>query len=141
MAGMNYLWWALLAMAGYTLVAPLMKVALTDVPSMVALVVSNVILVGVGSVIVLATEPEPLTYLGHPKIVYVLAAGVCLTVGISAYYRALALGPVSIVVPVFAMFIVTSSVVGILFLNESFTPRRGLGIVLGMVAVYLTASG
>ncbi|PSP31165.1 multidrug transporter [Halobacteriales archaeon QH_10_67_22] len=138
---MNYLAWALLAMAGYTLVAPLMKVALADIPSTVALVVSNVILVGVGTVIVAATEPEPLSYLGHPKMAYVAAAGVCLTVGISAYYRALELGPVSIVVPIFAMFIVTSSVVGILFLEEALTLRRGLGIVLGMVAVYLTASG
>jgi transporter family protein len=138
---MNYLAWALLAMAGYTLVAPLMKVALADIPSTVALVVSNTILLGVAGAIVAVTEPEPLSHLSHPKMVYVLAAGVCLTVGIYSYYRALELGPVSIVVPIFAMFIVTSSIVGILFLDEAFTLQRGAGIALGMVAVYLVASG
>jgi transporter family protein len=138
---MNYLAWALLAMAGYTLVAPLMKVALADIPSTVALVVSNTILLGVAGAIVAVTEPDPLSYLSHPKMVYVLAAGVCLTIGIYSYYRALELGPVSIVVPIFAMFIVTSSIVGILFLDETFSLQRGAGIALGMVAVYLVASG
>jgi transporter family protein len=62
-------------------------------------------------------------------------------VGIVAYYRALALGPVSIVVPIFAMFIVTSSAVGILALDETLTARRGAGILLAIAAVYLTATG
>jgi transporter family protein len=138
---MNYVGWALLAMAGYTLVAPLMKVALTDIPSEVALVVANSVLVGVVGVVLAVTDSDPLKYATHPKMVYVLAAGVCLAVGIYAYYRALALGPVSIVVPVFAMFIVTSSVIGVLFLDEVLTARRGLGIALGVVAIYLVASG
>lgn len=138
---MNYVGWALLAMAGYTLVAPLMKVALTDIPSEVALVVANSVLVGVVGVVLAVTDSDPLQYATHPKMVYVLAAGVCLAVGIYAYYRALALGPVSIVVPVFAMFIVTSSVIGVLFLDEVLTARRGLGIALGVVAIYLVASG
>ena len=138
---MNSVAWALLAMAGYTLVAPLMKVALADIPSTFALVVSNTILLAVAGTIVAVTEPESLSYLSHPKMTYVLAAGLCLTVGIYSYYRALALGPVSIVVPIFAMFIVTSSIVGIVFLEEALTVRRGVGIALGMVAVYLTATG
>jgi len=138
---MNYLAWALLAMLGYTFVAPLMKLGLTDVPSTVALVVSNVVLVAVGVVIVVVTESDPLAYLSAPGMRYVVAAGLCLTVGISAYYRALELGPVSVVVPVFAMFIVTSSVVGAVVLEETFTLRRGLGIVFGMFAVYFAATG
>lgn len=138
---MNYVAWALLAMAGYTFVAPLLKVALGDIPSNVALVVANGVLFGVVAGIVAFTESTPLAYATHPKMVYVVAAGLCLTVGISAYYKALAEGPVSIVVPVFAMFIVTSSIVGVLFLDEVLTLRRGIGIVLGMVAIYLTATG
>lgn len=138
---MNYVAWALLAMAGYTFVAPLLKVALGDIPSSVALIVANGVLVGLVGAVVAVTESDPLAYVGHPKMVYVVAAGVCLAVGISAYYKALAEGPVSIVVPVFAMFIVTSSVVGVLFLDEVLTLRRGVGIVLGMVAIYLTATG
>lgn len=138
---MNYLVWALVAMLGYTFVAPLMKLGLAEVPSTVALVVSNTILLAVAAVIVAVTESDPLSYLSSPTIGYVVAAGVFLTVGIYSYYRALALGPVSVVVPIFAMFIVTSSIVGVVALDEPFTLRKGLGIVFGMVAVYLAATG
>ena len=138
---MNYIIWALVAMLGYTLVAPLMKVALVEVPSTVAVLVSNAILVAAAVVVVAVTESDPLTHLSSPKMLYVVAAGLCLAVGILAYYRALELGPISVVVPIFAMFIVTSSVVGILFLEEVLTLRKGLGIVFGMTAVYLSATG
>jgi transporter family protein len=138
---MNYIIWALVAMLGYTLVAPLMKVALVEVPSTVAVLVSNTILVTAAVAVVAATESDPLTYLSSPKMLYVVAAGLCLAVGILAYYRALELGPISVVVPIFAMFIVTSSVVGILFLEEVLTLRKGLGIVFGMTDVYLSATG
>ncbi|PSP51419.1 multidrug transporter [Halobacteriales archaeon QH_8_68_33] len=138
---MNYIIWALVAMLGYTLVAPLMKVALVEVPSTVAVLVSNTILVTAAVAVVAVTESDPLTHLSNPKMLYVVAAGLCLAVGILAYYRALELGPISVVVPIFAMFIVTSSVVGILFLEEVLTLRKGLGIVLGMAAVYLSATG
>jgi len=138
---MNYIIWALVAMLGYTLVAPLMKVALAEVPSTVAVLVSNTILVAAAVAVVAVTESDPLAHLSNPKMVYVVAAGLCLAVGILAYYRALELGPISVVVPIFAMFIVTSSVVGILFLEEVLTLRKGLGIVFGMAAVYLSATG
>jgi transporter family protein len=65
------------------------------------------------------------------------AAGAFLAVGIIAYYRALALGPVSIVVPVFGLFLVTSSVLGIVALDEPLTARKALGVLLAGVAVYL----
>lgn len=138
---MNYVLWALVGMASYTMVAPLMKVALTDVPSDVAVLLSNLILVAVAGGLVAVSDTSVSGFLTHSKVPYVYAAGLFLAVGIIAYYRALALGPVSIVVPIFAMFIVTSSIVGILFLDETFSLQRGAGIALGMVAVYLVASG
>jgi len=138
---MNYVLWALLGMAGYTMVAPLMKVGLADIPSNVALLFSNVILIAITAALVAVSGTNVSTFLTHPRAPYVYAAGVFLTVGIVAYYRALALGPVSIVVPIFAMFIVTSSAIGVVALEESLTLRRGAGIALGMAAVYLTATG
>jgi transporter family protein len=138
---MNYVLWALLGMASYTMVAPLMKVALGDVPSDVAVLLSNLILVGVAGALVAVSDTDVAEFVGHPKAVYVYAAGLFLAVGIIAYYRALALGPVSVVVPIFAMFIVTSSAAGVLLLDETLTVRRGAGILLGIVAVYLTATG
>ena len=136
---MNYLLWALLAMLGYTFVAPLLKVALGDMPSNVVLLISNSMLVLSVGIVVAVTESEALTYFSHPKIGYVVAGGVFLTVGIYAYYQALDTGPVSVVVPIFGMFIATSSIIGIAFLDEPLTGRKVAGIGLAIAAVYLTS--
>ncbi|GAA0654790.1 EamA family transporter [Salarchaeum japonicum] len=134
-----YLKWAVVALLGYTMVAPLMKVATVDIPSTVAALVANAVLV-VGSLAVVLYVDIPVTpYLTHPRAIYVYAAGVCLTVGILAYYQALATGPVSIVVPVFGMFIVTSSLVSAVWLGDDLTLRKAAGIGFAAVAVYLTA--
>ncbi|MFB6161181.1 MAG: EamA family transporter [Haloferacaceae archaeon] len=140
---MRYLPWSVLALVTYSAVAPLMRVATTGearIPSDVAALVSNGILVAGTVVVVYASGDRVAPYLGHAKIPYVLAAGAFLTVGILAYYRALALGPVSTVTPVFGMFLVGSSAVGFLFLDEPFTARKALGILLAVAAVYLVTS-
>jgi transporter family protein len=67
------------------------------------------------------------------------AAGVLLAIAIVAYYRALELGPVSVVAPIFGTFLVLSAIVGIVFLDEPFTIRKGLGIVLAGVAIWLVS--
>ncbi|GAB7008479.1 EamA family transporter [Halorubrum trueperi] len=138
----TYLPYALLAMAAYALVSPLMRVATTGpdaVPSDVAVVVSNVLLVGMALGVLAYTNQGFTAHLGSPKIAYVLAAGVFLGIGILALYRALALGPVSVVTPIFAMFLVFSSVIGFLVLGESFTVRKALGIALAAASVYLVS--
>lgn len=139
---MNYLSWSLLALVAYSLVAPLMSVATTGsvkIPSDVAALMANTILVVVTIGVVTYNQEEVFASLATPKAAYVFVAGICLTVGILAYYRALALGPVSVVSPIFGMFLVLSSVIGIAFLNESLTARKALGIGLGLVAVYLVS--
>ena len=139
---MSYLPWAILALVAYSLVPPILNVATTGavrMPSNVAALYSNAVLV-VGTVLVVVYNgEEALAYAAHPTQKYVLLAGVCLFVGILAYYRALSLGPVSVVSPIFGMFLVLSSIIGIAFLNESLTARKALGIGLGVVAVYLVS--
>lgn len=138
---MNYLPWSILALVAYSAVPPLMKVATREIPSDVAALISNTVLVVVTlAVVTVAGESVP-AYLTHRKAPYVYAAGLFLAVGILAYYRALALGPVSVVAPIFGMFLVTSAVLGIALLDEPLTARKAAGIVLAGVAVYLTAGG
>ena len=136
---MNYLAWALLGLVAYTLVAPLMKVATNAIPSNVAVLISNAILIVVAAAIVLYTDESVTAYLTHPKAPYAYAGGLALAVGILAYYRALSLGPVSVVTPVFGMFIVTSSLIGVAFLGESLSLRKVAGIGFAILAVYLTS--
>jgi transporter family protein len=79
-------------------------------------------------------------HLSSPKMTYVLAAGFFLGIGIIALYRSLALGPVSVVTPIFAMFLVFSSVIGFLMLGEEVTARKVLGIVFAVLAVYFVSN-
>ncbi|QIO21175.1 EamA family transporter [Haloarcula sp. JP-L23] len=136
---MNYIAWAVLALVGYTLVPPLAKLATAEIPSDVVLLISNGILIVAAIGLVVATDLSVAKYLSHEDAVYAYGAGIALTVGIIAYYRALAAGPVSVVVPIFGMFIATSSVIGILFLEESLTARKAAGIGMAVLAVYLTS--
>lgn len=135
----GYLTYSLVALAAYTLVAPLTKLATRNLPSDAVAAVTNGMLAVAALVATLAAGDSVTRTLTHPDRVYVVAAGVCLSVGIVAYYRALKVGPVSVVVPIFGMFLVTSSLVGIAFLNESLTLRKGVGIVLAVVAVLLVS--
>ena len=141
---MSYLPWAILSLVAYALVPPLLNVATTGsvrMPSNVAALYSNLVLV-IGTVaIVVYNREAALTYVSHPTFKYVILAGVFLTIGIVAYYRALSLGPVSVVSPIFGMFLVLSSVIGIAFLNESLTARKVAGIGLAIIAIYLVSVG
>ena len=136
---MNYLAWSLIALASYSIVSPLVSFVTRDVPSTVAALITNGMLAIAALGVVLASGESITPYLSHPKAPYMYLAGVFLAIGILAYYRALALGPVSIVVPIFGLFIVTSSAIGIAFLDEALTARKVAGIALALVAIYLTS--
>jgi transporter family protein len=136
---MQYLWYAFLALAAYTLVAPLTKIATQEILADTVAFVTNGILAIAALALVVATDRPILSALTHEHAPYMYAAGACLAVGIIAYYRALSTGPVSVVVPIFGLFLVASSVVGIVFLDEALTARKAVGIVLAVVAVFLTS--
>ena len=138
----TYLPYALLAMGAYALVSPLMRVATTGpnaVPSDVAVVISNSLLICMAVGVLAYTGQGFVGHLTSPKIVHVLAAGVFLGIGILALYRSLAPGPVSVVTPIFEMFLVFSSVIGFVFLGESFTARKAVGIAFAVASVYLVS--
>jgi len=138
----TYLPYAVLAMGAYALVSPLMSVATTGpeaVPSDVAVVVSNTLLIVMALGVLWYTDQRFVAHLSSPKMVYVLAAGFFLGIGILALYRSLALGPVSVVTPIFAMFLVFSSMIGFLALGEEFTTRKAIGILFAVLAVYFVS--
>ena len=137
-----YLPYALLAVGAYAMVPPLLRVATSGanaVPSNVAAIISNLVLVVIALGVVAYTGETSTEHLTSPKILHVIAAGAFLSVGILSYYRSLALGPVSVVTPLFGTFIVFSSVIGVFVLGESLTPRQILGIGFAIAAVYLVS--
>lgn len=137
---MNYTLWALLALVTYALVAPLVSIATNDIPSEVVVVTTNGMLVLAAGVVLLVSDVSVGDYITHPDAPYMYAAGIVLAVAIIAYYRALELGPVSVVVPIFGTFLVLSSVIGIVVLEEALTARKVAGILLAGVAVWLVSA-
>ncbi|ELY44333.1 EamA family transporter [Natronorubrum sulfidifaciens] len=135
----RYLALSVVACLTYSLVAPLLSIAMTDIPSTTAVFLSNsVMLVTVGAVIAVRRLPVR-PYLTHRYSPHILAMGCLLAVGLLSYYRALALGPVSVVVPIFGLFIVISSFVGILAFEEAVTPRKVAAIAASVLAIVLMA--
>ncbi len=138
---MNYLAWTLIALVGYSIFIPLASLATNDVPSSMVALIANTILALSALTVVLYRDEPVASQLAGANFLYILGAGAFLTVGILSYYRALSSGPVSVVTPIYGMFLVGSSILSILFLNESLSLQKGAGIVLAVVAVYLTATG
>ena len=136
---MNYIVYAVLALVAYSLVPPLVDIATEEIPSNTTALISNTILVVVALAAVVYTGEWDVSNFTGRNAVYAYTAGVFLAVGILAYYRALALGPVSVVVPIFGMFIVGSAVVGVVVFDETVTARKVVGVALAVVAVYLVS--
>ncbi|MFP8953839.1 EamA family transporter [Natrialbaceae archaeon A-arb3/5] len=133
----NYILWALLACIAYSFVPPLVRVGTREIPSNVAAFISNFVLLVITFAVLVYNSESLSPHVTSNGAIYLYLAGICLGVGILSYYRALELGPVSIVVPIFAMFIVGGSVIGFVVLNEAVTARKVLGVILGVVAIYL----
>lgn len=136
---MNYVVYAVVALLAYSLVPPLADLATEEIPSNTAALISNSVLVVAAVAVVAYTGEWETSNLTGRHAVYAYTAGVFLAVGILAYYRALELGPVSVVVPIFGMFIVGSAAVGVALFGESVTLRKIVGVVLAVVAVYLVS--
>ena len=136
---MEYLPWALLALVGYSLVAPVVSYVTEDVPGSVGLFHATWVFLVIAGAVLLVTGTTDVGFITGWDAAYVYVAGVFLTVGILAYITALELGPVSVVVPIYGMFIVGSSALGILFLGEALSPTRIAGILCAFIAIALGA--
>lgn len=138
---MQYLVWVAIALVAYGLLAPITSKITEEVPPAVALFLSTAVFLLLTLPVMVLTGTADPAYAVAPGSGYVYVAGVFLTVGILAYYYALQRGPVSVVVPIYGMFIVGSALVGIAFLGESLSITRAGGIVSAVLAVYLSSGG
>ncbi|ELY53830.1 EamA family transporter [Natronolimnohabitans innermongolicus] len=138
---MEYLLWVLLALVTYSFVAPLTSIIMQDVPAAPGLFLATVVFLAIASVVLVVTGTADPSYAVSLEAGYVYVAGAFLTVGILAYTAALETGPVSVVVPIFGMFIVGSSILGIVFLDEALTTTRAAGIACAVLAIVCSAGG
>lgn len=141
---MTYIQWSLLGMAAYSLVSLLVKLATRSGshPGFAVLAVATTI-VAIAAVSVAHTGGhfraiKSLDYFSISTVWSVLA-GFALTVAVGSFFKALSMGPASEVVPIYGMFVVGGSLLGILILGESLNILKMAGIGFAAVAIYLIA--
>ena len=72
-------------------------------------------------------------------VLYLVVAGLALSLSIASYYLALSRGPVTVVAPIFALSFAVASVLGIIFLGEEIKLTRVLGLALAAGSIFLLA--
>jgi uncharacterized membrane protein len=70
-------------------------------------------------------------------VVGALADGIILAAGYLAFYRALAVGPVSLVSPISSAWSGLAALLGVIFLGQSLGPVRAIGVVLLLLGAAL----
>jgi|SRR5215470_3171017 len=138
----SYLFWAFIGMIGYSVTATMVKLATQSgrFSSYFVLMISSAMVVTTSTTITIlrgdikAFSRDNLASLDG---MFALGAGVALVIAVVFYFLALSEGPTSVVVPIYGMFIVGGAVLGLVFLHEPFTLRKGLGILLAAVSIYL----
>ena len=131
-------------MIGYSVTATLVKLATQSgrFSSYFVLMISSAMVVATSTTItILRGDMKAFSRdnLASADGMLALGAGVALVIAVVFYFLALSEGPTSVVVPIYGMFIVGGSVLGLVFLHEPFTVRKALGIVLAAVSIYLIA--
>jgi len=76
--------------------------------------------------------PEQKLYLGYAFLI-----GVPLAIALITLYMAIARGPISVVMPVYALNAMIVALLGILFLHESVSIEKVVGLVLAASAIVL----
>jgi transporter family protein len=141
---MNYITWALTGMIGYSFTTLLVKLATRSgqFSSFLVLAIACVItMITVVSITLVRGDLQSVSAedFASSNAWYAYATGIALTVAVMSLFRALSLGPASIVVPIYGMFIVGGAVLGILFLHEPLTARKVVGIGLAVISIFLLA--
>jgi transporter family protein len=133
-------------MVGYSLVTLLVKLATrgAQFSSFLVLSIATVIVcTSTLSITVLRGDARALVArdFASSSALWAYATGIALTVAVASLFRALSLGPASVVVPLYGMFIMGGAILGMVFLDEPPNLRKLLGIALATVSIFLIATG
>ena len=141
---MNYVAWALLGMACYSAVTLLVKLAVRtgEVNAFAVLAIATTIVCTSAWTIAIvggSLDGKSVTDILRPGGLWACATGVALTIAVISLFKGLETGPANVVVPIYGMFILGGSLLGVLFLNEAMTLRKIVGLALCVGGVFLVA--
>jgi len=141
---MHYIYWALLGMAGYSATTVLVKLSTRsgelNAFAVLAIATSIVAFSAITYAICSGAFIEffPAKLVGTPAI-YAYAAGITLTIAVGSLFKGLSLGPASVVVPIYGMFILGAALLGIVILKEPLTGSKAGGLALAVIGIILVA--
>jgi len=139
----SYVLWALLGMAGYSFMTLFVKLAERSGSAsvyMVLAVTTTIVAIVAIAIVALRGELKPLLFeLETPPLLWAIAGGIALTIAVSSLFHALSLGPANVVVPIYGMFIVGGSLLGIIFLGEPMPWQKIAGLIAAVIGVILIA--
>ena len=125
----SWLFWALLAAAFAALTAIFGKLGVAQVNADFATLLRTLVVVVVLAAIVLATgQAQPLASITGRSYLFLLLSGVATGLSWLCYYRALKLGPASLVAPVDKLSVVLVALFGVALLGERLDLRQWCGI-------------
>lgn len=134
-------WWvfALLSAVAAAATAILAKLGVKDVPSHLATAIRTVVVVVFAWGLAFATrEHAALRDVSRRALVFLVLSGVATAVSWLAYFRALALAPVSRVAPVDKLSVALTVVFAALLLGEPVSARVAIGTCFIVIGVVLT---
>lgn len=136
---MSYILWTLAAMASYSYVFLFVKLAQRELPTFTVMTIAVLVLASLTTLATIVTGEWQLSRPIGRHVGYAFLAGIGLAGAVIGYFRALSLGPVSEVVPIYGLFIVGGAALGIVVLDEPLTLRNVLGIGFAMLSIVLIA--
>ena len=137
---MSYIAWTIIAMAAYAIMTILLKFSLRDVPPEAAVFVTNALLVISAFLWALYRGVKITDHLAlNQPTLFLILAGLALSVSIISLYMALSRGPISTVSPLFGMNIAVVAILGFIILKEPVSLERIAGVILAAGAVFLLA--
>jgi bacterial/archaeal transporter family protein len=105
---------------------------------MVMAVSTSIVAAAAFSIVALRGELKPLLFeLERPPLLWAIAAGVAHTV--NALFHALSLGPANVVVPIYGMFVIGGSLLGVVFLGEPMAWHKLAGLIAAVIGIILIA--
>jgi transporter family protein len=120
------------------LTAILTKIGVKDVPSNLATAIRTVVILVIAWGLVFARgESDALRTIPRPSLIFLLLSGVATGLSWLCYFRALQLGPASLVAPLDKLSLPLTIILAALFLGEKFSLQTLGGIVLIGAGTYV----
>ena len=133
---MGYIKLAIISLVTYSFVPPLVKIITQRVTPQATLILMDVI----SATIIFIWSQSKGKGVGSvcwKDVILILITSMLLTVSLLSYYKALSVGRLSVVVPIYGMFVVFSSIFGCLLFSETLSLTKILGLLLAIGAVIL----